>query len=65
MPFLLLIMLQSTLYRLTPRSPDTPLSAATKTRQVTRLVPTRDSFLVPAQEPDCLRELSLSSLTSM
>ncbi|KAH7272240.1 hypothetical protein B0J15DRAFT_459999 [Fusarium solani] len=34
LPFLLLIMLQSTLYRLPPRSPDTPLSAATKTRQV-------------------------------
>ncbi|EEU46352.1 uncharacterized protein NECHADRAFT_78873 [Fusarium vanettenii 77-13-4] len=32
-------MLQSTLYRLTPRSPDTPLSAATKTRQGKHFAP--------------------------
>ncbi|RSL45805.1 hypothetical protein CEP53_010617 [Fusarium sp. AF-6] len=65
-------MLQSTLYRLTPRSLDTLLSAATKTRQgksrcfstVIHRVPTRDSFLVPASEPVYLRELILSSITS-
>ncbi|RSM20937.1 hypothetical protein CDV31_000308 [Fusarium ambrosium] len=47
-------MLQSALYRLTPRSPNTLLSTATKTRQIS----------LYRLKPVCLRELILSSITS-